>query len=249
VNEPAITPLIPAATVVVLRDGPDGIEALMGLRNQRLRFAAGLWVFPGGRIDPEDWPVEHSPVDDLDVGAGYDTPGLVEAGRRAAVREVAEETGLAIEPSSLVVLSLWTPPPEYPRRFGTVFFAGPSPDPEPDLRPDGHEILELAWITPADLLARRAAGEVEMLPPTYITMDALLAYATVAEALADIGARVPERYGTRLSEVEGGLVARYADDVAYDRAEQLEQPGPRHRLWMLDRGWSYERDTPSDPQS
>jgi len=240
-SDPAVTPLIPAATAVVLRDGPDGIEALMGLRNQRLRFAAGLWVFPGGRIDPLDWPDEHTPVDDLDLGDGYDTPGLVDAGRRAAVREVAEETGLDLDPSTLVVLSLWTPPAEYPRRFGTVFFVAPSPTFDPELRPDGGEILELAWITPTELLRRRDAGEVEMLPPTYITMDALLAFGTVAEALAAIAEQVPERYGTRLSEVEGGMVARYAEDVAYDTAE-LADPGPRHRLWMLDRGWSYERD-------
>ena len=239
-SEPSGAPLIPAATAVVLRDGPDGLEVLMALRNQRLRFAAGLWVFPGGRVDDGDWSTEHDPVHDLDRGGGFDSPGLVDAGRRAAVREVAEETGLELDPSTLVVLSLWAPPAQYPRRFGTLFFVGPSPDPDPAMRPDGGEILELAWLPPTEPLAWLAAGAAEMLPPTYITLDTLCRYATTNEALATIAGREPERFGTRLSEVEGGMVALYAEDVAYDSAD-LDASGPRHRLWMLEHGWNYER--------
>ncbi|HEY6531192.1 MAG TPA: NUDIX domain-containing protein [Acidimicrobiales bacterium] len=239
-TEPTHAPLVPAATAVVLRDGPDGLEVLMARRNQRLRFAAGLWVFPGGRIDDTDWPADHTPVHDLDLGDGYDTPGLVDAGRRAAVREVAEETGLELDPATLVVLSLWTPPAEYDRRFGTVFFVAPAPTGSADERPDGGEILELGWPRPSDVLDRLAAGELDMLPPTYITLDTLAGFATAAEALSTVAARTPETYGTRLTQVEGGMVARYADDVAYDSAD-LQTPGPRHRLWMLGSDWRYER--------
>ena len=57
--------LIPAATVVLLRDGADGIETLMLRKNSKIAFA-GMWVFPGGRIDVEevlsDW---HEPSVDL----------------------------------------------------------------------------------------------------------------------------------------------------------------------------------------
>ena len=42
--------LIPAATVIVLRDAPDGIETLMLHKNSKIAFG-GMWVFPGGRID------------------------------------------------------------------------------------------------------------------------------------------------------------------------------------------------------
>jgi 8-oxo-dGTP pyrophosphatase MutT (NUDIX family) len=235
------SPLVPAATAVVLRDGAYGVEVLMGRRHPRLRFAAGQWVFPGGRIDDADWPPECTPVHDLDHGDGYETAGLLEAGRRAARREAAEETGIEIDPETFVVLSLWTPPPEYPRRFGTVFLLAPTPEPDPPLRPDGSEILELAWLPPTEPLAWLAAGEAEMLPPTFITLNALSRFASTAEAVAETRRRPPERFGTRLSEVEGGMVARYAEDVAYDSAD-LDAPGPRHRLWMLDGGWSYERD-------
>ena len=44
----------PAATVVLLRDGPDGLEAYLQLRPMGMGFAGGLWVFPGGRVDTAD---------------------------------------------------------------------------------------------------------------------------------------------------------------------------------------------------
>jgi len=237
---PSGAPLVPAATAVVLRDGPDGIEVLMGRRNRQLRFAAGLWVFPGGRVDDDDWSDGVPPVRDLDMGEGYATPGLLDAGRNAAVREAQEETRLALDPDTLVPLSLWTPPPEYAQRFGTLFFLAPAPDESGDLVPDGGEILELRWLTAEAVLRLRAAGEGELLPPTYITLHTLLRFSTVGEALEAVADRQPPRYATRLSLVEGGMVARYEEDVAYDSAD-LESPGPRHRLWMLDSGWRYER--------
>ena len=38
------------------RRAPTGVETLMLRRNSKLAFAGGAWVFPGGRIDPEDYP-------------------------------------------------------------------------------------------------------------------------------------------------------------------------------------------------
>ena len=42
-----------AATVVLLRDGSDGLETLMLRKNSKIAFG-GMWVFPGGRVDPGD---------------------------------------------------------------------------------------------------------------------------------------------------------------------------------------------------
>ena len=47
-------PARPAATVVILRDGGEGIEAFMVVRHRAIEFAAGALVFPGGKVDPED---------------------------------------------------------------------------------------------------------------------------------------------------------------------------------------------------
>lgn len=52
-------PLIPAATVLVLRDTKDGIEVLMVKRSKRPPFE-NLFVFPGGKIDEPELPPIHS---------------------------------------------------------------------------------------------------------------------------------------------------------------------------------------------
>src|SRR6059058_4861778 len=43
-----------AATVVLLRDGSAGIEAYLLRRQKTMAFAAGMYVFPGGSVDPRD---------------------------------------------------------------------------------------------------------------------------------------------------------------------------------------------------
>jgi 8-oxo-dGTP pyrophosphatase MutT (NUDIX family) len=227
---------IPAATTVLLRDGHEGLEALMVRRNSKLEFAGGMWVFPGGRIDPDDYPGGRVAPDD---------PAAVEAAaRRAAVREAAEETGLVVDESTLVWFSHWTPPPIAPKRFATWFFVAPAPAEIGGLQIDGGEIHDHGWLNPSACLRRRNAGEVEIAPPTWITLEQLIGFATVADALADLGSRPPEYFSTRFAAVEGGAVAMYHGDAGYED-DDAERPGPRHRLWMLADGWRYERD-PAD---
>src|SRR5262245_51049004 len=96
-------PASPAATVVVVRDGTGGeIEVLMVHRNSKHAFG-GMWVFPGGKVDPED--VDPAAPDDEAVAA-----------RRAAVREAREEAGIELDPDALVATSHWTPRPASSRR-------------------------------------------------------------------------------------------------------------------------------------
>ena len=90
------TPPVLAATVILLRDGESGLEALMLRRNSKIVFG-GMWVFPGGRLDAEDW-------------TGIAEGDELEASRRAASREAMEESGLAIAPEAMVPFSHWTPP-------------------------------------------------------------------------------------------------------------------------------------------
>lgn len=47
-------PIRPAATVIIVRDAPDGFEALMLRRTNDAAFAGGMYVFPGGRVDGDD---------------------------------------------------------------------------------------------------------------------------------------------------------------------------------------------------
>ena len=44
----------------------------------------------------------------------------------------------------------------------------------------------------------------------------------------------------RLYMLADGACSLYAGDAAYDSGT-VDAPGPRHRLWMLESGWRYER--------
>jgi 8-oxo-dGTP pyrophosphatase MutT (NUDIX family) len=230
-------PAIPAATVVVLRDGPQGLEALMVRRSSKLAFAGGHWVFPGGRVDPGDEPVV--------VDAGASRPGPVDEAearaRAAAVRETHEEAGLVVDPADLVWFAHWTPPPISPKRFATWFFAAPAP--EGDVVIDGGEIHDHAWMTPEAVLVGREAGEIELSPPTWITLHTLSSHRDVASALDAFSASPPEWFATHICLVDGGVLALYEGDAGYED-DDPHRPGPRHRLAMMDTGWTYQRDEP-----
>lgn len=151
----APTVAIAAATVVLLRDRDDAgtPEILMLRRDAKLSFAADRWVFPGGKLDEEDFP----------RGVRSEDPTeLAEAEARAAVREAAEESGLVIDGSSMIRWSHWTPPPQETRRFSTAFFVAAAPD--GDVVIDDGEIRDHQWVTATGALALRDRGEIELLP-------------------------------------------------------------------------------------
>lgn len=185
----------PAATVVVLRDGPSGLELLMLQRSRRVGFFPDAWVFPGGRVDEAD---ARLPV----RGA---VRGLPEADRAfgvAAIRECFEETGVwlgeagpgpadrsdfAAGRRSLVDLpgveadlrglylwSWWITPETEPRRFDTRFFVTVLPQGvRPRAEPDGSETVASLWAPAAEVLERSGAGELFLAPPTFRTLEEL----------------------------------------------------------------------------
>ena len=99
----AENPATPAATVLALRDADAGPEILMVQRNAKGTFASN-WVFPGGKVDPEDFHAD----DDIVV-----------ASRRAACREALEEADLVVDESGLVPFSHWMPPTHFVSRSHT----------------------------------------------------------------------------------------------------------------------------------
>ena len=153
----------PAATVMLIRDSVAGIEVLMVRRRPR-GFFGGLTVFPGGAVDPVD-------ASDL---AGEVVPGehTDQEFRAAALRELAEETGLALtiegvvsapertrrsllstmraagiqlDASALTLVSRWVTPEEAPTRYDTRFYLAIAAD-TPDIRIDGDELVEHMWV-------------------------------------------------------------------------------------------------------
>jgi 8-oxo-dGTP pyrophosphatase MutT (NUDIX family) len=228
VPEEELPPAIPAATVVLLRDGADGVETLMLRRDSKLAFAGGAWVFPGGRIDPEDYP--GGEVSD-------DAAAVLTAARNAAAREAMEEAGLAVDPESLIWFAHWTPGAIAARRFATWFFVGPAPDGQVVV--DDGEIREHQWIRPADALTRRESGEIELIPPTWVTLHKLAEVSSTAEVCEAARTRDPEIFLTHIVRVEGGIASLWQGDAGYDDHDP-DKPGPRNRLLMLDTGWRLE---------
>jgi len=217
-------PDVPAATVVPLRDGPGGLEVLMLRRNSKLAFG-GMWVFPGGRVDPGDAP-----------GAGDDDEQAI--AQRAAAREAVEEAGIVLDPADLVPFSHWTPPDEAPRRFLTWFFLAPLRE-AVDVVIDMGEIHDHGWLAPADALRRRDAGEYELAPPTWVTLARLAPSPSVDAALAEARHRPVERFHTRIASVDGTVVTLWAGDAGYD-SRDATVPGARNRLVLDPDGWRRE---------
>lgn len=228
---------IPAATVIVLRDGPDGLEALMLRRDKDLSFAGGTWVFPGGRLDPAD----HAPDTD---SLPRDADALEAAARTAAVRDAAEEAGLVLDPTSLRRWSHWTPPPQSPKRFTTAFFVVALHDGATEIVIDDGEIREHRWRGPADMLARRDAGEVSLTPPTVITLHQLSSHHDTASALGT--PRTVEHFATRIAVQGETVVAMYHGDAGYESGDP-DAPGDRHRLLMGAGPWIYLRTDGAAP--
>ncbi len=78
----------PAATIVLLRDGTDGLEVFMVVRHHAIDFASGALVFPGGRVEDNDVSL----ANECPFPPGPDTKLL--PFRIAAIRETFEECGV-----------------------------------------------------------------------------------------------------------------------------------------------------------
>jgi len=224
-DSPSDVPIRRAATVVLVRDGTAGVEALLLRRHSDLAFHGGAWVFPGGRVDDDDYA--GAPDD-------HERAALV-----AACREAREEAGLALDASALVPFAHWTTPVGPPRRFATWFFIASAE--EGDVVTDGGEITDHRWFSPADALAARAAGEIELPPPTFVSLTWLESAPTAAAAVDAARVREYVRFEPRLHRVEDGIVHLYAGDAAYDDVALLDTEGARHRLWTGATEWRYLR--------
>ena len=148
-----------AASVLIWRERAHGIEVLMGRRSSRARFVPGMYVFPGGVLDPRDRRVsmrlgEHL----LSVSPGLGgTPSLALALAYTAVREVHEETGLSLRASvraevgalpdlsALRFLGRAITPTNSRMRFHARFFAASASSFLGDMAGDG-ELSDLQWV-------------------------------------------------------------------------------------------------------
>lgn len=171
---PLVRP-VDAAGIVLLREGArGGPEVLMGRRHGKAKFLPDIYVFPGGRVDPQDR-----------LPSGFEehlAPGVETALRRAAprkrpatylraaIRETFEETGLLIgapgpQPAHPPKADIWRQfaerglaprfeafdficraitPRGSHRRYNSRFFLGDGAAAQGQLAGDG-ELVDLAW--------------------------------------------------------------------------------------------------------
>jgi len=216
----------PASTVVLLRDSEGGMETLLLKRNKALMFAGGLWVFPGGAIDPEDL-----------AAAGGDERA---ASRIAAAREAQEESGLQPHMEDMLQLSHWTTPIVEPKRFSTWIYAAPVAS-DDEVCIDGSEIHDSCWISVRDAVAGHEQGELGMMPPTYLTLCDLARYESVAEMLAGEAQRKPDEVFPVFGETDGEIIVMFRGDAGYDAADG-SVPGARHRAILRGQHWQYVHD-------
>jgi 8-oxo-dGTP pyrophosphatase MutT (NUDIX family) len=149
-------------------------------------FFGGLWVFPGGGVEPiDEGPLAAAAVSMPDGASDH-------RWRAAALRETVEEVGLAItrEPWSgplvasgeevfgrvlaggttldghrLQLLSQWVTPAEAPTRFDARFYLT-TIEGDPPLVAHPEEVIDLTWTTPSNALRRGQEGNWAMVTPT-----------------------------------------------------------------------------------
>jgi 8-oxo-dGTP pyrophosphatase MutT (NUDIX family) len=159
-NEGKVTRPRQAASIIVLRDSPEGPEVLLVQRNPSQRFMGGVWVFPGGAVHDED--ADHA---------------------AAAVRELREEAGVALPARAEVVSwSRWITPEEVKVRFDTWFFVAEAP-PGAEATVDGSECVDARWLRPVSALEAHARDELMLVFPTIKHLEALAQAESVADAL------------------------------------------------------------------
>lgn len=158
----------PASTVVLLRPSARRFEVFLVRRHDNVAFMGGAHVFPGGRVEDVD---REAATSDLD------------AHRRAAVRELAEEAGVVISPDALTPFDRWITPEIEIKRFDAMFFLAILP-PGQEAAHGGGETSDGIWIDPSDAVAESRRDAIALPPPTWTTLRTLERFSSIDAAMA-----------------------------------------------------------------
>lgn len=243
---------IPAATLILVREQSSGPpELLMVERAEGMAFAAGAWVFPGGRIDKADEqlgrvlgledggarvaavrealeetaiPVGLSPLPSPDLAAELQRKLL----SGAEIDTLLDQIGLELDLDLFVPLARWVPKFHAKRRFDTLFFLARAP--EGDWVPNvvERECTGAHWVTAEEVLDRDRSGGLQLIFPTRRTLERLAQHRSFDEMVADAKAHPIEPISPWVDEVEGERFIAIPEDIGY--------PVTRERLEGLWRG-------------
>ena len=195
---PVVEP-VAASTVVLVRETGGGIEVLLTERPASMSFAAGMMVFPGGRVDRADGTsglaaqiaairelfeeagiLLVDPASDRPSEADLETArsGLLDGSLTLA--DAVDRLGVRLDPAALVPIARWVTPAAYARRFDARFFAARAPD-DATVTVRAGEVASHRWLRPADALEAMADGRIGMWIPTSSTLQRLSRVSTFEE--------------------------------------------------------------------
>lgn len=197
-----------AASLILWREGPKGVEILMGRRHHNMRFMPGVLVFPGGRVDLADYHAR--PITDLPPS----TRRMLEISARAsqatalavcALRELEEEAGLVLgemvagrlqpDLAPLHYLTRAITPADRPVRFHARFLVAEAKHATGEIRGSG-ELEEIRFFAVSELHAQPLAKITGMILEEFHAWLALSPQGRARRKLISIqgrDSRLPER--------------------------------------------------------
>jgi glyoxylase-like metal-dependent hydrolase (beta-lactamase superfamily II)/8-oxo-dGTP pyrophosphatase MutT (NUDIX family) len=261
-REPAA--LRPAATVLLLRDTPAGIEVLMTRRSLTASFAPGAYVFPGGGIDAADRAAHtqaarrptqsdlhltqaiaaiRESFEELGVllarhtdGRWADAADIAALDRQAPFAAQCAARGLTLAADQVFVLAHWITDRDLPRRFDVPFLVARMPEGQTPVA-DESEQFEPVWVRPADALARHKDGSFFIIFPTIRTLERLQAHATADAVLAACASEQPLWTSCPRAGLRRGQDSRHMEHEAEFGELELVSPDGQivHELaWQTD---------------
>lgn len=175
----------PAASVVLVRDNPDGyLQVYLLHRHRRMPFAAGMVVFPGGRLDDADCGTERVDEGGVRTDPGVLSPALL----RCGIRETVEETGVQLGTEQLYPWAHWITPECEPLRYDTYFYLAVLPAGQHAADISG-ETRYAEWRSPGSALSAADRCVLALMPPTRATLLELAEFGSSDEARASCSGR------------------------------------------------------------
>jgi 8-oxo-dGTP pyrophosphatase MutT (NUDIX family) len=144
--------------------------------------------------------------------------------RRRTLAQVLADAGLVLRSDLLSPWARWVTPEESPRRYDTVFFVARVP---PGQRADAHttEAVEAAWWHPASALEHWRRGEMELMAPTFRTLQQIGEHPDATAVLAAAAERVVEPVIPRVRREGDEVVIVLPGDPGFATAAGHLAPG------------------------